>query len=110
MQNMRDGKHLNSIENNSVIVKWIFCCLFGLFIAMQYEIWLAPHSGILYLNKMVEAKQAQQAINKQKQKQNELLINSINDLKHGHTALEEQARYNLGMIKPGEVLYQVINE
>jgi cell division protein FtsB len=108
-QNMRDGKPLSSIEKTSVIVRWVFCCLCGIFLAMQYEIWLAPQSGILSLNKMDASRQAQQALNKQKQKQNELLTKSIIDLKHGHTALEEEARYNLGMIKPGEVFYQVIN-
>ena len=76
---------------------------------MQYEIWLAPHSGIFALNKMEEARHAQMILNKQKQKQNILMIKNIKDLKHGHTALEEHARYDLGMVKPGEVFYQIVD-
>jgi cell division protein FtsB len=34
----------------------------------------------------------------------------VRDLKQGLEAIEERARYELGMIKPGEVFFQVIEE
>jgi cell division protein FtsB len=34
----------------------------------------------------------------------------VRDLKQGTGAIEERARNDLGMIKPGEVFYQVVGE
>ena len=36
-----------------------------------------------------------------------ILIADIQDLKNGNQAIEDHARADLGMIKPGEVLYQL---
>ena len=33
----------------------------------------------------------------------------VEDLKHGQDAVEARARSQLGLIKPGEVFYQVVN-
>lgn len=90
-------------------MKWIFLALCTVFLGMQYEIWLAPHSGIFALNKMEQARQQQYAVNQNQQQKNQTLVKSIQNLKHGNTALEEHARYDLGMIKQGEVFYQVVS-
>jgi cell division protein FtsB len=36
------------------------------------------------------------------------LAAEVADLKHGLEAVEEQARMELGMIKPDEVFYQIV--
>lgn len=40
---------------------------------------------------------------------NQSLVAEINDLKRGTEAIEERAREELGLIKPGEIFYQVIS-
>jgi cell division protein FtsB len=34
----------------------------------------------------------------------------VNDLKHGEQAVEARARAELGLIKPGETFYQVVEK
>jgi cell division protein FtsB len=41
-------------------------------------------------------------------KRNETLSAEVDDLKHGDEAIEERARSELGLIKPGETFYQVV--
>ena len=39
---------------------------------------------------------------------NETLSAEVDDLKHGDEAVEERARSELGLLKPGETFYQVV--
>ena len=43
-------------------------------------------------------------------KDNNALRAEVNDLKQGTDAIEERAREELGMIKKGEIYFQVINK
>jgi len=52
--------------------------------------------------------QQQRDFNQQVLTRNNLLQMKINDLQHGHELLEEYARQDLGMVKEGETLYQII--
>jgi cell division protein FtsB len=47
--------------------------------------------------------------NKELQARNEKLMAEVEDLKHGLEAMEERARSELGLIKPGETFIQVID-
>lgn len=49
------------------------------------------------------------AVNKKLAERNAILMADIFDLKHGNEAIEEHARNDLGMIKKGEVFYQITN-
>ncbi len=73
---------------------------------LQYEIWLAP-GGIASMIRIKHQLSQEAGINWQWVQRNQILIADINDLKHGNQAIEEHARTDLGMIKPGEVLYQL---
>ena len=46
--------------------------------------------------------------NRQLQRRNQELGADVEDLKEGREAVEERARSELGMVKPGEVFYQVV--
>jgi cell division protein FtsB len=74
---------------------------------LQYQLWLDQGS---YQNWQTMQQQLaqQQAINKQLQQRNQALIAEVKDLKHGLTAIEEYARMELGLIKQGEVFYQIV--
>ena len=54
--------------------------------------------------------QQQQAENRKLDTRNSQLAADVRDLQSGGEAIEERARMELGMIKPGEVFYQVIEE
>ncbi|HET9189538.1 MAG TPA: septum formation initiator family protein, partial [Rudaea sp.] len=50
----------------------------------------------------------QKAENLKLKQRNEALSAEVQDLKSGKGAIEERARTELGLIKPGEVFYQVV--
>lgn len=80
--------------------------LVPLFLLLQYEIWLAP-GGVATWWKVRHQLAVETQINQQWQQRNQILIADIHDLKNGNQAIEDHARADLGMIKPGEVLYQL---
>lgn len=80
-----------------------------LLLLLQYKLWLAP-GNILELKRFDKNIAHVDAVSKELQKQNQVTEKEINDLKHGNDAIEERARTDLGMIKEGEVFYQLIEE
>ncbi len=52
----------------------------------------------------------QKKVNAALKKENDALIAEVNDLKKGTKAIEERARGELGMIKKGEIFFQIINK
>ncbi|MEO1956347.1 MAG: cell division protein FtsB [Methylophilaceae bacterium] len=58
------------------------------------------------INEQVKQQEAQNALDKQR---NDTLKAEVRDLKKGRDAVEERARSELGMIKPNEEFYQVID-
>jgi cell division protein FtsB len=50
----------------------------------------------------------QQAENEKPKQRNDALHADVEDLKHGQDAVEARARSQLGLMKPGEVFYQVV--
>ncbi len=88
-------------------MKWIVLILIALFILLQYKLWLAK-DGVdqtwLLHQKLDQLEQK----NNEKQQRNQALAAEIKDLKQGYVAVEERARSELGMIKKGEVFYQII--
>ena len=51
--------------------------------------------------------QAQREVNQKLEQRNAGLDAEVRDLKSGYEAIEERARYELGMIKDGEIFVQV---
>jgi len=75
---------------------------------LQYRLWFGIGSV-----SAVEALQADVAAqiqqNAELQQRNDALAAEVVDLKTGDVAIEERARNELGMIKPGEVFYRVVD-
>ncbi|MEQ1525407.1 MAG: cell division protein FtsB [Gallionella sp.] len=76
---------------------------------LQYPLWLGKGSWLTVwdLNRQLEKQQAE---NQQTKTRNALLDAEVRDLKQGTEAIEERARSELGMIKQGEVFYQVLED
>ena len=75
------------------------------FAGLQYKLWVGDGSVLQWFrleNKLV----AEEQENKRLLARNRVLEADIVELKSGEQALEEQARYELGMVKEGEVYYQ----
>jgi len=88
-------------------VKIIALVLLVLLIWLQYKIWLQD-GGI---PEIVQLEQEVEQVNievKRLQERNQSLDAEVKDLKKGLDAIEERARSEMGMIKEGEIYYQVI--
>ena len=90
-------------------MRWITLILLALILLWQYPLWLGKGGWIKVweLDRQVEA---QKKINEQTKTRNAVLDAEVRDLKQGTDAIEERARNDLGMIKPGEVFFQVVGE
>jgi len=65
--------------------------------------------GIRDVRELAVSVRVQQRENAQLTARNDALAAEVSDLKQGEAALEERARTELGMIKPGEVFYRVVD-
>ncbi|HAU1150780.1 TPA: cell division protein FtsB [Legionella pneumophila] len=86
----------------------IFIILIIALVALQHKLWLGDGNIIQWikLEKKLEAHKSQ---NDKLAARNKALEADIKELKSGDQALEEQARYELGMIRQNEVYYQFVD-
>jgi len=87
--------------------RWLLLVLAVLLAWLQYRFWAGTgNSGEVM---MLEAQvSAQKRDNEGLQQRNDALAAEVKDLKDGEAAIEERARSELGMIKPGEKFYRVV--
>jgi len=83
--------------------------LAGLFVVLQYKLWF-EHDGIAEIWQLRHAIAAQMQENQQLAQENLVLTNEVHDLQSGTAAIEAHARNDLGMTKPGEAYYQIVNK
>lgn len=76
--------------------------------ALQYKLWYGS-GGQRQLAELKAQVAAQAAENGRLQARNDALAAEVADLKGGGEAVEERARAELGMVKPGETFYRVID-
>lgn len=74
---------------------------------MTYRFWFGADS-LLQVAKLRSTVQLHNAELSTLKQRNQLIIDQINNLKASPMAIEEQARYELGMVKQGEKYYQVV--
>jgi cell division protein FtsB len=83
--------------------------LAALIVLIQYPLWLGK-GGWLRVWEVDRQLEAQRGRNGQLQVRNQSLEAEVLDLKQGVDALEERARYELGMIKSDEVFFQIVDK
>ncbi|SFN10344.1 cell division protein FtsB [Izhakiella capsodis] len=76
---------------------------------LQYSLWLGKN-GIHDYTRVKDDVALQQASNGKLKLRNDRLFAEIDDLNDGTEAIEERARDELGMIKPGETFYRLVPE
>lgn len=80
--------------------------LLGLAVALQYPLWLGK-GGWLKVWESDRQLRQQREVNRQLELRNAGLEAEAKNLKSGLEAVEERARYELGMVKPDEVFFQL---
>ncbi len=90
-------------------MRWVTLILLALILLLQYPLWVGKGGWfkVWDIGRQVEE---QKKLNQQVQLRNAILDAEVRDLKQGTDAIEEHARSGLGMIKPGEVFFQVVGE
>ena len=81
--------------------------LAALILLLQYPLWLGK-GGWLRVWDLDRQVRSQQERNAGLQRRNEVLDAEVRDLKQGVDAIEERARYELGMIKQDEIFFQIV--
>jgi cell division protein FtsB len=90
-------------------VKTLAGILGALIVLVQVPMWLGK-GGWLRVWEVDRQLDAQRARSEQLQVRNQALEAEVRDLKQGLDALEERARYELGMIKSDEVFFQIVEK
>jgi len=81
--------------------------LIAVVILLQLKLWVGA-GGWREVEQLQATVAAQTAENARLQQRNAALAAEVDDLKSGQAAIEERARAELGMIKPGETFYRIV--
>ncbi len=81
--------------------------LAALILLLQYPLWLGK-GGWLRVWDLDRQVRTQQERNRALQGRNAALDAEVRDLKQGVDAIEERARYELGMIRQDEIFFQIV--
>ena len=75
---------------------------------IQYPLWWG-HGGWLRVHELQQQLDTQQKKNADAKLRNERIEGEVQDLQSGTAAVEERARYEMGMVKDGEVFVQFVS-
>ena len=87
-------------------MRWLTLALIALLVLLQYPLWLGKGGWLKvwdYDRQLAQQKEA----NRKLETRNGGLDAEVRDLKQGYEAIEERARFELGMIKQDEVFVQI---
>lgn len=87
-------------------MRWPVIILAVLVVLLQYPLWLGK-GGWLRVWEVDRQLQAQRDENLRLEQRNASLEAEVRDLKSGNEAIEERARYELGLTRPGEIFVQI---
>ncbi len=90
-------------------MKLLSAFLAVLLVLLQFKLWVGTGS-LAEVTRHTRAIAEQRQENAVLKERNRALDAEVQDLKQGLDAVEERARSELGMIKPDETFYQVIEE
>jgi cell division protein FtsB len=92
-----------NLSSKSLTVALGFMLIF-----LQYCIW-SSDGGLSQIWKLKQAIISREEQNRELREKNIILEADVEDLKRGGESIEEHARLDLGMVKPNEIFYQVVN-
>ena len=89
-------------------MRLIIVCLTALLLLIQYPLWLGK-GGWLTVRKLDGQVELARKKNDELRARNAKLESEVRDLQQGTGAIEERARYELGMIRQNEIFIQVLD-
>lgn len=87
-------------------MRWPTIILAVLLILLQYPLWFGK-GGWWHVQAEREQLKSLREANQKLEQRNANTEAEVRDLKSGYEAIEERARFELGLVKPGEVFVQV---
>jgi cell division protein FtsB len=87
----------------------LIIALVVLFGTLQFQLWFGQ-GGMIDIQRLNKVIGVAEQKNMQLSNRNHALQANIDDLKHGQDATEEEARSELGMVKPDESYYQILGD
>lgn len=87
-------------------MRWVTLSLLALLALVQAELWFGK-GGVPRMMELQARLDEQRARNDAARLRNDQITAEVRDLKEGLEMVEERARYELGMVKPDEILVQV---
>lgn len=90
-------------------MKVLIAALLIMLLVIQYRLWVAD-DGVRQLWQLRQTVAEQREENAELRRRNEALEAEVRDLRQGQDALEERARSEMGMIREGEVFYQIVRD
>ncbi len=88
-------------------MRGLIVALVALLLLLQYSMWFG-RGGMRDVANLKEQIAAQEAENAKLDARNNALLAEVMDLKQGLDAIEEIARSEMGMVRQGEVFFQVL--
>jgi cell division protein FtsB len=89
-------------------MRLITIALLALLVLIQYPLWLGK-GGWLRVGELDKQVTAARVKNDGLKERNAKLDSEVQDLKNGTAAVEERARFELGMIKKDEIFVQILD-
>ena len=87
-------------------MRLVTVALIALLAFVQAELWFGK-GGLLRKFELESGLTAQRSGNEARRARNDQLLAEVRDLKDGLEMVEEKARYELGMVRPDEILVQI---
>ncbi len=91
-----------------LIMRLATVVLIVLLALIQYPLWWG-HGGWLQIQMLRQQLNSQLQKNAEAALRNERIAGEVQDLQKGTAAIEERARYEMGMVKDGEIFVQLIS-
>ena len=89
------------------MLRYAALILLILLIGLQLKLWTGA-GGVRDVDSLRQTVAQTKRENEELKARNEALAAEVRDLKEGRAAIEERARSELGLIKPGETFYQIV--
>ncbi len=93
----------------AVFVRVATCALGVLVLVLQYRLWVGEGS-LAHASQLQARVDTERAVNVASGERNRVLRAEIIELKRGPASVEARARSELGMIKPGETLFLIVED
>lgn len=87
-------------------MRFVTLALVALLALTHAELWFGK-GGVLRKMELEAALDAQRAGNDARRARNDQLLAEVRDLQDGLEMVEEKARFELGMVRPDEILVQI---